>query len=167
MGVDIRGYLLGHVSHDRVLDIIKTLYDPNAYFRSLIFRNEGPVEDHPLQVVEYYGDDGNVHSTSGWIMFKIPGEQWERGIFYYYMDANTYEMIIDSIESGYQLSRERIDIDASETTIINMKYVFNHDRYANTEDIIKNIMNCLCVSGWIGDDASGVYQVYKQILKFN
>lgn len=166
MSVDIRGYLLGHVSHDRVLDTIKTLYDPNAYFRSLIFRNEGPIEDHPLQVVEYYGDDGNVHVTTGWIMFKIPGERWERGIFYYYMDANTYETIIDSIESGYQLSRERIDIDASETTILSMKYISN-DECVNSEDVLKNIMNNLCVSSWIGDDASGAYQVYKQILKFN
>lgn len=167
MSVDICGYLLGHVSHDRVLDTIKTLYDQNAYFRNLIIKNEGPFEEHPLQVVEYYGDDGDVYSTDGWIMFKIPGEQWERGLFYYYMNANTYEIMIDSIESGYQLSRERIDIDASETTILRMKYIINRDGCMNTEDVIKNIMNHLCASGWIGDDATGQYQVYKQILKFN
>lgn len=166
MSIDIRGYLLGHVSHDRVLDIIKKIYDPSAYFRSLTFRNEGPIEDHPLQVVEYYGDDGCVHVTTGWIMFKIPGEQWERGLFYYYMNANTYEIMIDSIESGYQLSRERIDIDASETTIFAMKYI-DYDGCANTEDVMRNIMNHLGASGWIGDDTTEQYQVYKQILKFN
>lgn len=166
MSVDIRGYLLGHISHDHILNTIKSIYDSNAYFRNLTTKDEGLVKDYPIQIVDYYGDDGRVYTTSGWIMFKIPGERWERGIFYYYMNANTYEMIIDSIESGYQLSRERIDIDASETTILMMKYV-EYYGYANTEDVIRNIMNHLCVSGWIGDDASFIFQSYKQILKFN